>query len=78
MGDEDGNPITVVNESDIRTLLNNPNDWGIDKLVDMPPNGKWDANYWPEGTAMILRATVVRVADLMETIKNAEDSTGNI
>jgi hypothetical protein len=58
-GDEDGNPITWLDEGDLERLLGNPEEErGVTRFLAEVPERE-DPNYWPEGVAMLLKAEVV-------------------
>jgi len=66
MGNEDGNPISKLSEEELRDLLRNPDEWGINSFItELPPEG-WETDYWPDGVAMVLRASPLNVRQLKD------------
>lgn len=56
---EDGSPVTYLSDSDVAELLADPvAEHGVREFLPAVPEER-DPAYWPEGTAMLLRAEVV-------------------
>jgi len=56
---EDGSPVTYLSDSDVAELLADPSaEHGIRAFHAEVPEEQ-DAAYWPEGTALLLRAEIV-------------------
>lgn len=67
-GDEDGNPITWLDEDDLERLLGNPEEeHGVTRFLAEVPE-LLDPNYWPDGYAVLLKAEIV-VPKPVEVVK---------
>jgi hypothetical protein len=58
--DEDGNPVTWVQEKELSDLALFKDEWMIERfLEDVPKNP--DPSYWKDGDAMLLEVTIKKV-----------------
>lgn len=55
-GGDDGTTIRPLVGVQLAYLLTNPEDWGVKKFF-IPTD--WDANYWPDGAACLIKGEVV-------------------
>lgn len=56
-GSEDGAQIFELDpHTDLAKIME---DHGIDEWMERPHNNDWDTNYWPEGSAMLIKGKIV-------------------
>jgi hypothetical protein len=55
--DEDGNPCRWLDDNDVRELLANPRDHGVETFLTEPPDR--GPNYWPDGSVLRLKVEAV-------------------
>ncbi len=56
---EDGNPLSFLDQEAYAEAIADPSAWGVTKWLDAVPANP-DHNYWPDGHALLLRIDVVQ------------------
>lgn len=62
-GGDDGTEVTALDAQAVQELMADPRgNYGVKTFMPEPPERsypRWDANYWPEGAAILVKAEVV-------------------
>jgi hypothetical protein len=56
---EDGNPLSFLDEQQLQRILDNPESYGITDFRNQLPLNE-DPNYWEDGTALLLKFEVLK------------------
>lgn len=58
--DEDGNPITWLDDNEVEDLIQLKEDYGVKEFLTKLPENK-DPNYWEEGQVLLLEVEIKKV-----------------
>lgn len=61
-GGDDGTEVTALTPQAVQELMADPRgNYGVKTFLPEPPErgSRWDANYWPEGAAILVKAEIV-------------------
>lgn len=65
--DEDGNPTTWLDETELQKMLEDPMGYcSVDTFIDHLPE-KEDPNYWPDGIGLLLEVKVLTPKSVTKT-----------
>lgn len=58
-GKDDSQEPVILDAAKLSQLLNNPEDWGVRRFLKQDDITTLDVNYWPDGAALLMSATVL-------------------